>query len=438
MLVFKRVILVVGSLFGSIIVGAQAQAVGFEVSVGLEASQNSNPDNLSDSGMIESELEYAGVFGLRGEIAGHYVKWVSDLNYEARRFSEHEEADYELAIGDADLTLGSDSSRLVGGLSYSAEEDLIDLRQGRTPDNLDFRSISAGRMLLRSRNPQNRFSVFANAANVEYEVRQQLESSQHGGGVIYQRALSPTSLVSLEFSGYALDYKIIDDASYDYYLVTTRWQRAMRKLQYEIAIGGNTVIRKEEEKSSPYYELRVDWREPANSYLVSFEQFLTDTSQGSARGGGESGGVIDPSDGRLNNVVDQYRFQEAALTWSNSSLCRRCNSSLRMMWQREDYQVFKEENNTQRQYVVELGYRVGRRLSLLLSAVQANLQNDNTSASRADYTEHRFRLSAVRNQLAKRGRLEIFAQTLSRDFDEGKGYDQDLVGLRFDWLLYER
>lgn len=432
MLVCKRV-LVVGIVASLAFVGVQAQASEFEISLGLEASQNSNPENLSDDDLIESELEQAGVLGLRGEIAGPHAQWSSDLNYEVRRFSEHEEADYELALGEADLTLGNERSRLLGEFSYTAEEELIDLRRGSTPDNLDFRAVSSGRLFLRSRNPQNRVSIFVNAANVEYEVSQLLESSQVGGGAIYQRAPSQTSLVSVETSGYSLDYKRNDEASYDYYLVTAAWRQMLRRMQYQVTIGANS-IEKEEKSTSPYYRLGLEWREPSYSYRASFQQFLTDTSKGAGRT--DSGDVVDPGNGRLT-IVDQYRFQEAELFYRNSSICHRCDLTARAVWQREDYQTFKEENNTQRQFGVDFGYQPRRRLALSLSMRQASLQGD-SATSRDDYTEQALRLSAVRSQLAKRGRLELFAQALSRDFDEGEGYDQDLVGLRFDWLLYER
>ena len=413
--------------------GVDSHSAEFEVSLGVAAEQNSNPENLADAASAESEVEYAGILGVRGNVAGPYASWSSDLNYEVRRFSEHDEAGYELALGEADLTLGTDHSRLFAELSYSGEEELINERAGRSPENLDYRGISSARIFLRTGKPHNRFSVFVNAANVEYDEARFLESRQNGGGMIYQRAPSQTSFVTFEASGYSLEYKNNDEASFDYYLLSTSWHQALRKLQYQISLGANSIER-DEKSTSPYFLLSADWREPTNRYSVSFRQLLTDTSQGTGRT--ELGDIVEPDGGRAREV-DQYRFQEAVFAGANSSLCQRCTSNLRLSWQQEDYENLVDENNVRRSASLQFQYQPRRRL-VLAASTQRDEQQVEEEGRAGNFTEQRFRVAAIWSQLAKRGRLELFAQTLEREFEDNSAFEQDLVGLRFDWLLYER
>lgn len=423
---------VVWFFIGTAFFNELACAQGLEVTIGLEAEQNSNPDNLRSDEDQESEAEYAGRLGVKGEVENRFARWSSDLRYEARRYSDHESRNYELLLGQADLSLGGERSRFTGGVSYTAQEQLINPLAGRTPQNVDFRTVFSAVAALNLGKPSNRLTAYGNAAIAQYDLSNDLESYQYGGGGRYQRATSKTSLFGIDVGGYSLDYKDNPQVSFDYYRASISWQQQLRRLEYNIALGTNTIARLEN-STSPYYEALATWREPGNQFTLNFRQWMTDTSQGAGR---SEWGAISGNDGRLT-IVDQYTFQDASVAWMSSLLCGRCRSTVRLTWQSEDYERFREEDNIEVLGEIDFRYQARPQLMLAFNAQASDYTSDPVD-SNGDYQEQRFGVSAKWSRLARRGELGLYALNIARDFDDDAAFDQNVFGIRFDWLLYER
>ena len=91
--------------------------------------------------------------------------------------------------------------------SFIAEEQLILLSLGDTPDNLDRRRITSATLGARlGQRGANRFSVYANLAEMRLDTTAVNDSSRAGGGILYSRRVSPLSTFGVELSGYTLDY----------------------------------------------------------------------------------------------------------------------------------------------------------------------------------------------------------------------------------------
>ncbi|BCD98063.1 hypothetical protein [Marinagarivorans cellulosilyticus] len=422
----------VGACCLSMVLACATHASEFVVTAELDIEAVDNPTNESENELKIKENQSTASVVLDGELIGRYARFISDASYEVRRYSKQKDQNHDLFLGSAELELGEDGGRVFGRVAHSAQEQLILLSLGDTPDNLDRRRITSATLGARlGRRGANRFTVYANLAEMRLDTTTENDSSRAGGGLSYSRQVSPLSTFGVELSGYTLDYINTDDPSFDYRRASLSWNTELRKLNYAIQVGQNS-IGSEEDDSAPYYDLSLEYDNSVHQVSMLFRQWLTDTSQGSENG--DLGDVSGP-DGRLG-VNDQYKRRDASVEWKFSSLCGRCTTALGIGAEREDYRRETQLDSQESFAQVQLSYKARRTLSVDLSYeyrdVSFLLDTD-------DYDQISARAGLAWSEVFKHGRLMFYVERKERKAAALTGsYDQGFIGVSFDYQLYRR
>ena len=422
----------VGACCLSMVLACASHASEFVVTTGADLEVVDNPTNESSDELKIKENQTTASVVLDGELIGRYARFTSDASYEVRRYSKQKGQNHDLFLGSAELELGEEEGRVFGRVAHSAEEQLILLSLGDTPDNLDRRRITSATLGARlGQRGANRFSVYANLAEMRLDTTAVNDSSRAGGGILYSRRVSPLSTFGVELSGYTLDYINTDDPSFDYRRASLSWNTELRKLNYAIQVGQNS-IGSEDNDSAPYYDLSFEYDNSVHQVSMLFRQWLTDTSQGSENG--DLGNVSGP-DGRLG-VNDQYKRRDASIEWRFSSLCARCSTTLGVGAEREDYRRETQLDSQESFAKAQFAYKARRTLSVDFSYeyrdVSFLLDED-------DYDQISARANLVWSEVFKHGRLMFYMERKERKAAELSGsYDQGIVGVSFDYQLYRR
>src|SRR5690606_34898366 len=101
---------------------------------------------------------------------------------------------------------------------------------------------------------------------------------------------SPVSYAGLTATGYELKYRNIEDSDVRYSRVAAVWRTELRRVAYGVEIGGNHVEGETDSTTSPSVAADLTYRSGAQSLIVSYNQYLSDTSQG-----GQETTEFDPS-----------------------------------------------------------------------------------------------------------------------------------------------
>ena len=414
--------------------GVWAQADTFEVTAATRFEAVDNPEQETDFAAQIRENQWRGILGVNGVLQGSFTRFEADSTLEVRRFSRQEEQNHELVLGTAALQLGTENSRLLGELSHSADEILIDPKLGDTEDNLDRRSISTAQGYVRFGRAVNRLSLMANAAEVQFDTHTQNESSQVGGGLFYDRALNPIMALGLELSGYTLDYREPNLNSLDYRRAAVALSTQLRRLSYDLHLGTNSVD-DGSMRRSPFYELNINYDNQVNRIAFEARQWLTDTSQGS--GNSESFVSSAGLDGRLT-VVDQFTRRDAALSWRSLSVCQRCILEVSTGMQREDYRRQKLLDTHSRLGSVAFAYTPRKNWTLRSGYSYTAVAF--TAAEGGDYQQGSWRAAVEWANVRRYGRFSLYAESMTRTLDTevADGFTRSLVGLAFDYSLYRR
>jgi hypothetical protein len=408
----------------------------FVVSAGTSLQSVDNPNNSTIEDQQFDETQWISSLNMIGQLDGNFARFVSDGTYEVRRYSQQEQQNIDLFIGTLNLDVGNETSRFLGSVSHTAEELLINTNLGDAPNNLDRRSITSAAGFLRFGSLSNRLSLVINAADAKYDISQINESSQVGGGILYDRAVSAASRFGVELSGYTLEYSDNTAASYDYRRAALSWQTTLRKLSYDFRLGGDSVD--DGSDVSPFLEAVADYNTSFNRFSIAIRQFLTDTSQGAGSGPGLVGSNLAANvniNGQLG-IIDQYTRREASVYWQNTSLCQRCTIGLGGGAQSESYRGDTTLDTTVGFAQSDFGYSVGRNISLdaAYELRQIGFDDDNR-----DYDLSRASAGITWQRILKRGTLRVFTELLESDpVNDLVGYKRTSYGLSFDYLLYER
>ena len=243
--------------------------------------------------------------------------------------------------------------------------------------------------------------------------------------------MSALTSTGIELNGYRLDYDNFDDRSFDYRRASVFLRTELRYLSYEFNVGRNSVT-EDFRDSSPFYDVSVVYDKTINRFSFTFNQFLTDTSQGSD---GESFGNTSGPDGRLG-IIDQYKRRDARLSWRSESLCSRCSTNMTVGLQTEDYQNAVQLDSEE--YFGSLFTAYQARSNIGLSA-EVRYQKVNFVSNDENYNEVNTNLAITWQNVLKRGRLRLYAEQQRRDAEQDpQDFTQSVLGLTFSYPLYRR
>lgn len=424
--------------------GAAAQALaqqaedllGLRVNAAIDVRSVDNAGLRPDSEEQTKETQTFATLSADGQLKGDWSEFNTRYRLENRRHSKLSENDETVILGDSELILGPQHRRYYLQLSHSSREVSIDPLVEDLPSNRDNReiySVAVHGDLISSRG--NTLSLWAGASDIKFDENEINESQRFSLGATFDHAVSPVSVAGVALTGYELKYQHLDNSDVQYTRAAVYWRTELRRISYSAEIGGNSIKSDTESTTSPSVAANLIYRTGLQTLLISYNQYLSDTSQG-----GQETGRFEPEvevDGRLEDVVDQYRLQRFAVSWVHEQICAVCSLRINLGLDQETYVTFPEFDSRELRTGVELGYKPSRYWGLSFSAHFSDFEEVKREP-RTGYDERLSELLINFPQIVRKGTLELFAGNIKREFKPAGGYEYNYVGARFIYLLYDR
>jgi hypothetical protein len=426
------------TLSQAVLAQRQNDMVGLSIDGAVDVRSVENAGLQPDSEQSVSEVETITSLAANGRLEGSWAEFLTDYSVEDRRYSEFEEENERLILGDSVLTLGPQHRRYYLQLSHSSREVSIDPLVADRPENRDNRVFLSG-VLYGSVNPGdgNTLGLWGGVTEIQFDESRENEATRYSVGTMFERAVSPVSRAGISATGYELEYQNLEDADLTYSRLALTWRTELRRLSYGLEIGGNRIETDTDTNTSPSFAADLAYRSGPQSVTLSFNQYLSDTSQG-AQATSEAAPITNVEvDGRLAGIVDQFKLQQFAFTWAHTQVCAGCELRLNLGADQESYVTFPEFDSRELSAGLLLSYRATAAVVLSLRGDYRNFEEVNVEPSSGyDQVLTEFIVSFPR--IIRDGQLDLFAGSEARDFDVGEGYDSSYAGIRFRYRFYER
>jgi hypothetical protein len=421
---------------------AQAQ-VGTGEQLGLQLDGAVGVRSVENAGLQPksadriSEIQTTTSLRAEGRLQGSWAEFLTNYRLEDRRYSEFEEDDERLILGDSVLTLGPQRRHYYFQLSHSSREVSIDPLAADRPTNRDNRVFISG-VLYGSITPGqgNNLGAWVSATDIQFDERIENEARRYNVGVVLAREISPISQAGLSATGYDLEYQNLDRGDLRYARVAATWRTELRRLSYGAEIGSNRMETDSYSYSSPSVVADLAYISGPQSVKVSYNQFLSDTSQG-AQSSSQVTPITDVEvDGRLSGVIDQYKLQQLAFSWGHAQICSACTLNVALGMDQEKYVSFREFDSRELTARLRFGYRASPAVTLSLQGGYRDFEEINIESSNG-YQQTSLDFAINFPRLIRNGQVSLLVGGLKRDLDAGEGYETTYVGFRFNYRFYD-
>lgn len=414
----------------------QIDPVGLSVSGSIEVRNVENAGLVSKSEDQVSEIQTIASLTAEGQLQGSWAGLVTNYSIEDRRYSEFEEDDERVILGDSVLTFGPQRRNYYLELSHSSREVSLDPLSADRPANRDNRVFLSG-VLYGSVTPGrgNALGAWVGATEIQFDESKENEARRHNVGVSYERDVSPLSKAGLSVTGYDLEYINLDDSDLRYSRVAATWRTELRRLSYGMEIGSNRIESDTDTVTSPSVAADLAYTSGPQSMRVSYNQFLSDTSQGSQMSSEVSPITDVEVDGRLAGVIDQFKLQQFAFSWGHSQICSVCTAALDLGVDEESYVNYPELDSRELSVRLQFAYRASSAVSLSVRGGYQDFEELNVQAD-GGYEQASVDLTISFPRLIRDGQLDLLAGQVRRSFEARESYESTFAGVRFRYLFF--
>jgi hypothetical protein len=410
--------------------------LGLSVEGGVEVRNVENAGLQPDSADQVSETRTIISLGARGELKGSWAEFVTNYRVEDRRYSEFDEQDERLILGDSALTLGPQHQRYYLQFSHSSREVSLDPLAADRPTNRDNRELLSV-VLYGSLMPGagNTVGFGGGVTEIRFDESIENEATRYNVGAMFERMISPVSRAGISVTGYELEYENLEGSDLTYSRVALTWLTNLSRLSYELEAGANRIETDIQTETSPSLAFTLAYRSGAQALSVSYNQYLSDTSQG-AQATNDAMPITNVEvDGRLAGVVDQFKLQQFALSWTHAQVCAGCELRFNLGVDQEKYVTYSEFDSREMRAGLSFSYLASPAVILSLSGDYRDFKEINDDRDGA-YDELIAQFTVGFPRLIRDGRLELFVGQEKRDFDLTEGYDSSYVGARFRYRFW--
>lgn len=416
----------------------QDDMVGLNIDGAINVRSVENAGLQPDGEEQVSEIQTITSLSANGRVEGSWAEFVTDYSVEDRRYSEFDDEDERLILGDSVLTLGPQHRRYYLQLSHSSREVSIDPLAADRPANRDNRVFLSG-VLYGSLNPGdgNTLGFWTGVTEIQFDESSVNEGTRYNVGTMFERSVSAISRAGISATGYELKYRYLEDSDLTYTRLAATWRTELRRLSYGFEIGSNRIETDTDTNTSPSFALDLGYISGPQSVTLSFNQYLSDTSQG-AQATSEAAPITNVEvDGRLAGIVDQFKLQQFAFSWAHTQVCAGCELRFNAGADQESYVTFPEFDSRELNAGLIFSYRATAAVTLALRGDYRSFEEVNTEPSGGyDQTLTDFIVSFPR--IIRDGQLDLLVGREQRDFDLGEGYESNYAGIRFRYRFYER
>lgn len=414
----------------------QDELLGLQIDAALEARSVDNAGQQPDSVEQVRETQTTGSLSTIGQMEGRWADFATNYRLEDRRYSKFSEEDERVVLGDSQLTLGPQHRRSYLQLSHSSREVSINPLAGDVPANRDNRQIYSA-LLYGSVSPGrgNNLALSLGATDIQFDENNANEAERFSAGLTFDRALSAVTRAGVALSGYDLNYKNVEDSDVTYSRLAAIWRTQLRQLEYGFEIGGNRIENDVDSTTSPSIAADLSYRSGPQTLSVTYNQYLSDTAQGGQETSNFNQTV--EVDGRVDDVIDQFKLQQFALTWTHTQICSVCALQIDLGVDRESYLVYTNYDSREARASTRFTYQASPYVTLLLRGEFLDFEEINAEPQDG-YLQTLFDFTVSFPRIIRDGQLDIFAGYVERDLELSEGYDYNYVGARFRYRLFER
>lgn len=394
-------------------------------SVGLAVSQDDNA-RKSDTNLIEERQDEATA-RLFADYSGSWYRFDADYTARYLNYSKDSQDNRNQLDGRAGVFLGKPTG--WASLAFGNERRSVYNAPEDTPisENLDDRSVWYLEPSLIARfGSVNAVTLSARAEQVSYRYNSVRDSEPRSATLTYQRDVSSVSYFQAYGGQRSVEYPngTLDD--YDNQFAGVAWSSRLRLLQYELKLGYNKATFDDNgaDYEAPSVHVTLDYDSSVNRLLLELSQDITDTSSGSA--------LQDdlPDSPQADGVgVDQIERQRARAVWTSQALCGRCETTLGIRYQYDDYRRDIRDGATEA-FSAGFRFRFSESLRSFVQYERSKLEYDD--ASLFGYESDRIDLRLEKTlgaQLAAR----IFYSFEQRQANID--YDQNIIGIGLTYTL---
>lgn len=412
--------------------------VGLSIDGAIDVRSVENAGLQPDSEEQASEIQTITSVSASGLLQGSWAEFMTNYRVEDRRHSEFDEDDERLILGDSVLTLGPQHRRYYAQLSHSSREVSLDPLAADRPANRDNRVFISG-LLYGSLNPGrgNTLGFWGGVTEIRFDESIENEATRYNLGTMFERLVSPVSRAGISLTGYELEYWNLENSDLTYARAAMIWRTELRHLSYGIEIGGDRMETDVDTTTSPSLALDLAYSSGPQLVSLSFNQYLSDTSQG-AQGTNEAAPITNVEvNGRLSGVVDQFKLQQFSFSWEHAQVCAGCQLRFSVGMDQEHYVTYPEFDSRELSADLAFGYRATPSVTLSLRGGYRDFEEINAEQDGGyDHLLTEFMVSFPR--IIRDGQLDLFAGMQKRDFSGAEGYDSNYAGLRFRYRFYQR
>lgn len=405
-------------------------------SLNLESTYTDNADRM----FIGTVSERQDRLSLITDIDYQNSWLTSNIDYQITQllFDKDTQEDRLELDGEANLLFGQENGRFNVTLNNTKRQVLSSPGELALADNFQTRDITT---------VQPRLNIFQNQADIFYitgtyrlvnfdenESQQpSFDTTNEGLELAWARRISKVDTVTLSIQHLDIGFDDLSNSDFQYQSALIRYTTKLRQLSYSIAAGYNTSEPDAgPDNSSPQWEISVEYDGGANRLSFLSEGFQTDTSRGNQNNllsGAQS--PLSLGNG-VTTIADTYDRKAHTLSWSNSSLCNRCELTLTGSISSESYNQQTDQNSDQVLAFMRGNYRLDRRSGLSLSYRYQKVDFD-TAGSGNSFNSDTYGLSYDR-QLSENFTVRLSAEQIERSGDtNADSYDETSISAAFNY-----
>lgn len=330
-----------GILLGIISSGVAAQELGGHISISSGESDNA----FKSSTNFLSERQDTYEAGLAGAYDNQYLSATAEYTGQDKRFAKGSQEDRRFLDGSSSLLLGSLSSPVDLQVKHSQRTLLSAPDDLNVTTNQDEREIINVIPRIRKRiTDADLLSLSADYSQIEYAKNVLNNSTRTQGELSWLRAISKVNDIRFLVQISDISFDNFKFADYRYTNSAVVYSTSLRKLSYSVMVGYNKSEREiGGEYSGSTYSFNASYNAPLHTFKLISGRSITDSSMGG--GNAQTVNQNPNNDGAYR--VDQIERTNTELSWSTQFICSKCNASISLHQNADDYLILGDEGRQQ-------------------------------------------------------------------------------------------
>jgi hypothetical protein len=407
---------------------AETNGVDINISAASELSDNATRESLESEKIEERQNTYAGA--VNAHFSNQWMLFASDYNVMREDYLKDSQEGYTTLEGKTKFVWGGETqpfSLQLGHMRTSLlnSPDAINLNKNR--DERTILSVEPS-YKLQLKNA-NLVLLKASVMESSYRDEDSKKAQRSGLDVAWERGITKVDRIQLVAQHSTTKFDAAPDSDYQYENISVLYAVTLNSLQYLLKVGQNRAEPESnvDSVSHPSYQVEVNYKTGNNLIRFSSEQRIDDTSFG------RTNQSIDSTSTAAKAVgLDLINIQASEISWTTKALCERCDFTLRVTKNKEEYNSLSANNNDDQSVGARLSYRFSR--AATISVDGSRHERSFTHAGGLDDFDVVQSRVAFNYALLHDLKLSVFVKKEDRSSNDLlKSYDENITGLSLSY-----